>query len=142
MVDQEQEQPIGHFRWQRPATPYETYIEEQEIPVVRGVGIYDCRDVTLAPWKQMGGQGAFIQLDGTGGITGMYLIEVPPAGVINPEKHVYEELFYVLEGRGTTEVWSDETSKKQTFEWQAGSAFSPPLNTWHRTTTSRAPMRW
>ena len=107
-------------------------MEEQSIPVIRSMGVYNCRDVTLAAWKRMGGQGAFIQLDGTGGISGMYLIEVPPAGALNPEKHMYEELFYVLEGRGTTEIWLDGSSKRQTFEWQAGSAFSPPLNTHHR----------
>ena len=81
----------------------------------------------------MGAQGAFIELNGCGGLQGMYVIEVPGAGAITPEKHMYEEIFYVLEGRGTTEIWSgDDANKKQTFEWQPGSLFSPPLNTWHR----------
>ncbi len=131
MVEQS-EQPIGHFSWARPATPYETYMEEQGIPIVRGVGLHDARDVTLAPWKRMGGQGAFIQLDGTGGLTGMYLLEIPGGGAVNPEHHLYEEIFYVLEGRGTTEVWLEGSSRRQAFEWQAGSLFSAPLNTWHR----------
>ena len=128
----EAEKPIGLFHWNRSPTFYETFMEEQGIPIVRGIGLYDSREVTLAPWKRMGGQGAFIQLDGTGGITGMYLLEIPAGGSVNPERHVYEELFWVVEGRGTTEIWIEGSSKKQTFEWQAGSLFAIPLNTWHR----------
>lgn len=127
-----EQQPVGHFRWRRPPTPYEVFMEEEGIPIVRGIGIEDVRNVTLAPWKRMGGQGAFIALDGTVGVTGMYLVEVPAGGALNPERHFYEELVYVVEGRGTTEVWRDGSGKKQTFEWQAGSLFSPPINTWHR----------
>ena len=45
---------------------------------------------------------------------------------------MYEEMYYVVEGRGSVEVWRDGSNKKQSFEWQAGSVFSIPLNTWHR----------
>lgn len=124
---------VGRFRWKRPPTPYESFIEEAGIPIVRGIGIYDVRSVTLAPWKRMGGQGAYIELNGTGGKTGMYVVEIPAGGTLNPEKHMYEEIFYVVEGRGTTEIWKEgNSSKKQAFEWQPASLFSPPLNTWHR----------
>ena len=34
-------------------------------------------------------------------------------------------------GRGATTIWQ-EGGRKQTFEWQAGSLFSPPLNTWRQ----------
>ena len=109
-------------------------MDEQRLPIHRGtVGFSDIRDLTLGSWKRMGAQGAFIELNGCGGLQGMYVIEVPGAGAITAEKHMYEEIFYVLEGRGTTEIWSgDDANKKQTFEWQPGSLFSPPLNTWHR----------
>ena len=111
---------VGTKRWIRPATPYEVYMEEQKLPIHRGtVGFYDIRDLTLGSWKRMGAQGAFIELNGCGGLQGMYVIEVPGAGAITPEKHMYEEIFYVLEGRGTTEIWTgDDATKKQTFEWQ------------------------
>ena len=113
---------VGTKRWIRPASPYEIYMEEQNLPIHRGaIGFYDIRDLTLASWQRMGARGAFIELNGCGGLQGMYVIEVPGAGAITPEKHMYEEIFYVLEGRGTTEIWSgDDVNKKQTFEWQAG----------------------
>jgi quercetin dioxygenase-like cupin family protein len=39
---------------------------------------------------------------------------------------------YVVEGRGSTEVWQENSSRKKTFEWQAGSLFMIPINTHHR----------
>ena len=54
------------------------------------------------------------------------------AGALNPERHMYEEIMVVVEGRGTTEIWTDGQAKPHTFEWQRGSMFSIPLNTNHR----------
>jgi len=131
---------VGTKRWVRPATPYETFMEEQNLPIHRGaVGFYDVRELPLAPWPRMGSRGAFIELNGCGGLQGIYLMEVPAAGATRPEKHMYEEIFYVLEGRGTTEIWNGgAAAQKQTFEWQPGSLFSPPLNTWHRSVNATA----
>ena len=94
--------------------------------------MYDSRQLPLAPWKRMGGQGSFIELDGQAGYFGIYAVEVPARGALNPERHMYEEIFLVIEGRGSTEVWRQGSTKKQTFEWQAGTHFGVPLNTWHR----------
>lgn len=121
----------------RPPTPYETFMREEAIPVYSGIGLQDVRDLKLEPWKRMGGRGAFINLDGSqAGGTAFYVVEVPAAGTLNPERHIYEELFLVVEGRGTTEVWRQESNKKQLFEWQAGSLFAIPLNTHHRLVNS------
>ena len=113
-------------------TPYEVFMNEQEIPIYRGMGVYDVRQLPVKPWKRMGGRGTFIELDGQAGMYGIYLVEIPAGGALNPERHVYEEIFLVIEGRGTTEVWLDDKPKKQAFEWQPGSHFSVPLNAWHR----------
>ena len=72
-------------------------------------------------WNAMdmiGGRGSYIQLYGTEGKWGCYVIEVPPGGALNPEKHMYEEIFLVVEGRGTTEVWIEGDQKRHVFEWQ------------------------
>ena len=43
---------------------YDVFMEEQNIPIHRGLGAYDTRQLPLAPWQRMGGQGTFIELDG------------------------------------------------------------------------------
>jgi quercetin dioxygenase-like cupin family protein len=45
---------------------------------------------------------------------------------------MYEEIFLVVEGRGTTEVWQEGETKRHVFEWQQGSMFSIPMNARHR----------
>jgi len=132
------EQILGHKSWGRPATPYEKFCDAQGVPVYRGMlGIYDARELELGYWERMGGRGAIIDLDGMGGLVGGYLIEVPAGGALEPERHLYEEVFFVLEGRGSTEVWIDGGST-QVFEWAKNSVFTAPLNTWHRLVNASA----
>ena len=130
----------GRMSYKRQPAFYERFMDEQNIPIIRGISIRDSREVDLAPWERMGGRGAFIQFDGTEGGCGMYLHEVPSAGETKPEKHIYEKRLLVIEGRGTTEIWTDSNPTKQIFEWQPGSLFSIPLNVWHRlVNASRSP---
>jgi len=124
-------QKAGLGTFKRVTTPYDRFMEEQEIPIVRAVGVSKVQDLPLKPWKRMGGKGSFIQLWGTEGLWGSYVVEVPGAGALNVEKHLYEEQYLVVEGRGTTEVWQ-EGGKKHVFEWQKGSLFAIPLNCYHR----------
>lgn len=78
-------------------------MEEEGIPVVRGIGLRDVRELPLSPWARLGGRGSYIQLDGTEAVWGMYVVEIPPRSELKPERHVYEEIYYVVEGRGSTE---------------------------------------
>ncbi len=114
-------------------TSYELWLEEEAIPVVEGYGIEDVTKLARGPWKRTGGTGAYIELKGMEGFTGMYVGEIPPGAALNPENHLYEELIYILRGVGSTEVWSANDAKgKMHFEWQQGSLFAVPLNTRHR----------
>jgi mannose-6-phosphate isomerase-like protein (cupin superfamily) len=129
---QNENEVAGQLRYERVTSPYERFMEEEGVPIYRNsIGAYDVRDLTLGPWRRMGGRGSFIYLLGTTG-RGMYVVEVPSAGALNAEHHIYEEMFYVVEGRGSTEVWSDGGGKRQAFEWQPGSLFCIPVNTSHR----------
>ena len=122
----------GYGAWKRPNTPYDDFMESQGVPIYRGIGVKRAQDMPMQPWARMGGRGTFIQLFGTEGKWGCYVVEVPPRGALNAERHMYEEIMVVVEGRGTTEIWVDGQKKRHSFEWQTGSMFSPPLNTWHR----------
>lgn len=118
----------GFGQFNKQPTPYDAFMEQEGVPVFRGLGIRRVQDLPLHPWKRKGGRGHFIQLYGTEGKWGCYVVEVPPAGALNVEKHMFEEIYLVVEGRGTTEVWQEGDSRKHVFEWQAGSMFSIPMN--------------
>ena len=110
----------GTSTWKRHASPYDNFMLEQEIPIIRDIAIPCLQEVGLRNWERMGGKGAFIQLLGTEGLSGSYLIEVSGARALKVERHLYEEIFLVLEGCGTTEVWTDEQAKPDIFEWEKG----------------------
>jgi mannose-6-phosphate isomerase-like protein (cupin superfamily) len=122
----------GYGKFQRPPSAYDVFMEEEGIPVFRDIGISKVQNLPLKPWKRVGGKGSYIQLYGTEGKWGSYVVEVPGAGALNVEKHLYEKICLVVEGRGTTEVWQEGDKKRHVFEWQKGSLFSIPVNTYHR----------
>src|SRR5262249_49936480 len=122
----------GYGKFLRKPMPYDSFMESEGIPIYRGIGVRRVQDLPLAPWKRQGGRGSYIQLYGTEGLWGMYVVEVPGAGALNIERHLYEKVVLVVEGRGSTEVWQEGQTRKHTFEWQKGSLFAIPLNAFHR----------
>ena len=122
----------GLGKFARPPSLYDQFMESEGIPVFRDIGISKVQNLPMVPWKRLGGKGHFIQLHGTEGKWGTYVVEVPGAGALNVERHMYEKLCLVVEGRGTTEVWLEGDKKRHVFEWQRGSIFSIPLNAYHR----------
>jgi hypothetical protein len=112
-------------------TAYQKWVESQGIPIIRDFYIEDLRKVDLAPWDWKGGRGVILNLIGTGNINDSYLCEIAPGQSLKPQRLLFEEAIFVVEGNGSTSVWNDE-KKKITFEWQAGSLFSPPINTWRQ----------
>lgn len=123
---------IGLTSFPRPATPYEKYMQGEGLPVHRdAAGFPDVRKLALGDWARLGGRGAFIELEGVGNLQGIWLLEIPAGGALNPERHLYEEIFYVVEGSGYSEVWLDGHSPDR-IDWHANSVFTVPLNAWHR----------
>jgi len=111
----------------RRPTDYDRWIESEGIPVFEGFYIEDLRAVELGDWPRRGGRGAIARLQGSEDVNDAHIIEIPAGGQLNPEKHMYEELVYVVAGRGSTSVWNG-SGAKSTFEWGEGSVFSVPLN--------------
>jgi quercetin dioxygenase-like cupin family protein/oxalate decarboxylase/phosphoglucose isomerase-like protein (cupin superfamily) len=112
---------------------YEQWQKAEGAPVISGFYIEDLNTVALGPWPRKGSSvsGAFVNLEGTGGVNDMHLIELAPGGASDPERHIYEAMIYVLSGRGSTQVWYSE-DRKASFEWGPGSLFAVPINANYR----------
>jgi quercetin dioxygenase-like cupin family protein len=124
-------------------SPYELWKKSEGLPTIRGLIVDDLYTVELAPWKSRGGSGVFINLAGSGGFNDAYVCEIPPAGSLQPRRHIYEESTFILKGQGATTVWI-EGKPKQTFEWQQHSFFAIPPNAWyqHHNLSGSEPTRY
>ena len=109
---------------------YEEWQKNEGAVIHGGLYIRDLYSLELDYWPRKGCNGAVVYLDGDEE-TDEHVVEVGPAGKTNPERHMFNEVIYVLSGRGATSVWYDE-SRKQTFEWTEGAYFSIPMNAWYQ----------
>jgi len=107
---------------------YREFQQEEGIPVYRGFHFSDLKTLAVKPWSRMGGLGAYVNLLGEEVLGDNYVCEIPPGQFLNPQRHMYEELVYVLSGRGATTFWSREGGPKATFEWKEQSFFVLPSN--------------
>jgi quercetin dioxygenase-like cupin family protein len=115
----------------RGVTPYRRWQQEEAIPVYQGSYIDDLYHLQLSPWARAGQPAAFVNLAGQEE-DDAYVLEIAPGGKTQPLHHLFEETVFVLEGRGATRFWSaEDSSRRQTVEWQRGSLFSPPINCYY-----------
>jgi hypothetical protein len=121
---------IGATR-QRAMTYYERWMKKEGVPIIEGFGVTDVRRLPLKPWKRLGCDGAYLQLRGLEGITGIYVGRIASGQATEPERHLYEKIIYILQGDGVAEI-QQRDRVPESFCWRAGSVFSPPLNTLHR----------
>src|ERR1700744_6600783 len=89
----------GLGRFGRPKTPYDLFMEAEDIPIYRDIGGSKVQNLPLLPWARMGGRFSSNLLYGTEGKGGSYVVEVPGAGALNPEKPLDEERNFGVEGR-------------------------------------------
>ena len=83
---------------------YEKWQKGEGIPIVKDFFIQDLKKVPVAHWDRTGGDGAFINMDGAGQATGAYVCEIAPGKSLKHQRQIYEEMIYVLKGRGATTI--------------------------------------
>ncbi|HYT56881.1 MAG TPA: cupin domain-containing protein [Verrucomicrobiae bacterium] len=115
----------------RAKTYYERWMDKEGVPIVEGFGVTDVRNIALKHWKRLACDGAYLQLRGLEGITGVYVGKIAPGGTLHPERHLYEKVIYIIQGEGVAEI-QQRDRVPQNIRWHAGSLFSPPLNSLHR----------
>lgn len=111
---------------------YLEWAKGESIPIWEDFG-FDLLQVETAVWPRMGGlaRGAFVHVKGRGDFVNAYVCELPAGSSTDPQRHLYEEVVYVLSGRGSTTI-KTSSGAEHSFEWQAGSLFALPLNESYR----------
>ena len=112
-------------------TPYTRWVREEGLDILSAMYVPDLHTVELKPWPRRGGRGVFLNHDASRTSNDCYVCEIPAGKHLAPQRQLYEEMIYILDGRGSTSVWND-AGKKLTFEWKAGAIFAIPLNAMHQ----------
>ena len=110
--------------------PYLDWVAGEGIPVHDGI-YADLFATETRDWPRYGVKGAAIHLTGRGDFCSMFLLELPAGGSTSPQRHMYEDVYYVLEGRGSTQLELGDGSRRS-FEWGPHSLFAIPFNAKHR----------
>ena len=111
---------------------YVDWCEDQSLPIVNAVGV-DLLGVETAPWKRLGAgvRAAFVNLAGRGDFVALQVIDLPPGGSTELQRHLFDEVYFVLSGHGSTHV-ETQAGKTASFEWGPRALFSPPMNAPYR----------
>ncbi len=108
------------------------WLKTENIPVYRDFAITDLRSLKLEPWKRVGGLGAHVNLIGGEGVNTAYVCELPPGASTNPQRYLFEETIYFLDGdAGESQMWAPG-GQKFSAKWKGGSVLGPPLNMWRQ----------
>jgi oxalate decarboxylase/phosphoglucose isomerase-like protein (cupin superfamily) len=113
------------------ATPYTRWIAQEGLDIIPSIYVENLHRVELKPWARRGGKGVYLNHDASRTSNDCYVCEIPPGSELAPQRQLFEEMIYVLDGRGSTTV-SNGAGARVSFEWQAGAIFAIPLNTTHQ----------
>jgi uncharacterized RmlC-like cupin family protein len=109
--------------------PYLAWAETEGVPITEDFGI-DLLKIPTKHWPRMGVHGGIAHLKGRGDFLAMFVLDLAPGATTEPQKHLYEEVVYVLSGHGSTLV--EVGDQKHSFEWGPKSLFALPLNCGYR----------
>ncbi len=112
-------------------TPYTRWVKAEGLDIISSFHVPDLHTVALKSWARRGGRGVFLNHDASRTSNDCYVCEIPPGKELAPQHQLYEEMIYILDGRGSTTVWN-ESGARIAFEWKAGAIFAIPLNAWHQ----------
>ncbi|MDX1485259.1 MAG: hypothetical protein R3229_12345 [Alphaproteobacteria bacterium] len=106
--------------------PYLEWSAGEGVPVIEDFGV-DVLHAPTAPRARFGVDGSIVHLKGRGDFVSVFVLDLPPGGKLSPQRHLYEEVVYVLSGHGSTTIETGD-GKKHSFEWGPKSLFALPLN--------------
>jgi len=113
----------GFGKFGRPKTPYDLFMESDDIPIYRDIGVSKVQNL-----RSRRGRGSAAAA-ATSSCTAPRANGAPTSSRCRaparffPKSTSNEEIYLVVEGRGSTEVWLDGDTKRHVFEGQKGSLF-------------------
>ena len=110
--------------------PYLDWVKDEGLRVHEGYYAY-LMGVEVEPWARVGCKAAVCHLKGRGDFANLFVFEIPPGGSTAPQQHLYEEVIYVLEGTGSTQLEFPDGTRRS-FEWSQRGMFAIPLNAKYR----------
>lgn len=109
---------------------YQDWVDAEGVPVHEGVAL-NLRHLDTADWPRFGTKGAVVHLAGRGDFCSMFLFEIGAGAASEPVRHLFEAIYFVVEGHGSTELEFADGSKRH-FEWGPRSFFAIPVNARYR----------
>src|SRR5947207_1883274 len=92
-------------------TPYTLWVKEQGLVIESAIYQLNLHTVELKPWAARGGKGVFLNHDASRTSNDAYVCEIPPGKELAPRRQLFEEMVYILDGRGSTSVWNGKGAK-------------------------------
>ncbi len=108
------------------------YDEARQFLIIEGVIARDVASFPLAPRPKRRSRAAAFDALGGNTTLGIHLSEVPPGGEKQGHRHLDEATFYIVDGRGWTELRQDDRAPVQRVDWEAGDVVVIPANAWHQ----------
>lgn len=110
--------------------PYQEWCDDEGVPVIEDFGV-DLLATETRPWDRFGCNGAIVNLKGRGSFCSTFLYEIPAGGASLRQRHLYEDVYYVLSGHGSAQVEASD-GRIHSFEWGPRSLFALPINAPYR----------
>ncbi len=121
---------VGPTIWRN--RPHDTAYDEwfaknkEHMPTFEGLMIQDARTEPLSRWENMGVDGLYIKMADYQ-ITDGWILEIPPHGQTNLQRHMFEAGMYFFGGPGHITIQQDG-QRAQRIDFQYRTLFSIPLN--------------
>jgi len=90
--------------------PYAVWAVNEGVPITEDFGV-DLLAVPTAPWPRFGIDGGLVHLKGRGDSVSIFVLDLAPGAKSAPQKHLFEEVVYVLSGHGNTAIETSDGRK-------------------------------
>lgn len=109
---------------------YGDWAQAEGVPIVTAAEA-DLLSTAVAPWPRFGSNGAIAHLAGRGDFLTLFLFELAARGQSAPQRHLYEEVFFVTSGHGATMIETPDGGTRRQ-DWATYSLFTVPMNARHQ----------